>query len=180
MILSTFSCTYSVQFSCSVMSNSLQPHELQHARLLYPSPTPRACSNLYPSSWWCHPAISSSVVPFSSCPQSLPALGSFPKWLLWLVPPNSDLFCHLYSCRAHEECLDYLLDSQGSSHCPSSELRFGSDTHPPQVLKEGSLHVLNSLYEDVIVFKMWVVLFFRYGEANWSGAGACWKDSFCF
>ena len=51
-------------------------------------------------------------------------------------------------------------------HCLSSELRFGSDTHPPRVLKEGSLHVLNSLCEDVIVFKMWVLLFFRYGEAN--------------
>ena len=68
----------SVQFSHSVMSNSLQPHESQHARSPYPSPTPRFYSNSYPSSLWCHPAISSSVVPFSSCPQSLPASGSFP------------------------------------------------------------------------------------------------------
>ena len=65
-------------FSCSVMSNSLQPHKLQHARLPSPSPSPRACSNSGPSSWWCHPTISSSVVPFSSCPQSFPASGSFP------------------------------------------------------------------------------------------------------
>ena len=55
----------SVQFSHSVVSNSLQPHGLQHARLLCPSPTPRACSNSCPSSRWCHPTISSSVVPFS-------------------------------------------------------------------------------------------------------------------
>ena len=67
----------SVQFSCSVVSDSLQPHELQHARPPCPSPTPRVHSNSHPSSWWCHPAISSSVVPFSSCPQSLPASESF-------------------------------------------------------------------------------------------------------
>ena len=60
------------------MSNSLQPHELQHGRLPCPSSTPRACWNLCPSSWWCHPTISSSVVPFSSCLQSFPASGSFP------------------------------------------------------------------------------------------------------
>ena len=68
----------SVQFSCSVVSNSLQPHELQHARPLCPSPTPGVHSNSCPSSQWCHPAISSSVIPFSSCPQSLPASESFP------------------------------------------------------------------------------------------------------
>ena len=68
----------SVQFSCSVMSDSLWHHESQHTRLPCPSPTLRVYSNSCPSSWWCHPAISSSVVPFSSCPQSLPASGSFP------------------------------------------------------------------------------------------------------
>ena len=62
-----------VQFSCSVMSNSLQPHELQHARPPCPSPTRRVHLNSCPSSQWCHPAISSSFVPFSSCPQSLRA-----------------------------------------------------------------------------------------------------------
>ena len=61
------------------MSNSLQLHGLQHARLPCPSPTPRAYSNSYPSRWWCHLTISSSVVPFSSCLQSFPASGSFPK-----------------------------------------------------------------------------------------------------
>ena len=68
----------SVQFSHSVMSGSLRPHELQHARPPCPSPTPRVHSVSRPSSQWCHPAISSSVVPFSSCPQSLPASESFP------------------------------------------------------------------------------------------------------
>ena len=69
---------HSVQFSCSVMSDSLRPHELQHARPPCPSPTPRVHSNSRPSSQWCHPAISSSVNAFSSCPQSLPASESFP------------------------------------------------------------------------------------------------------
>ena len=67
----------SAQFSRSVMSNTLQPHELQHARLPCPSPTPGVHPNPCPSSRWCHPAISSSVVPFSSCPQSFPGSGSF-------------------------------------------------------------------------------------------------------
>ena len=66
-----------VQFSRSVMSDSLRPHELQHARPPCPSPTPRVHSNSCPSSRWCHPAISFSVVPFSSYLQSFPASGSF-------------------------------------------------------------------------------------------------------
>ena len=68
----------SVQFSHSAMSDSLRPHESQHARPPCPSPIPRIHSNSRPSCRWCHPAISSSVVPFSSCPQSLPASESFP------------------------------------------------------------------------------------------------------
>ena len=67
---------------CLVMSNYLQPHELQHARLPCPSPSPRYCPSSCPLSWWCHPTISSSVIPFSSYLQSFPASGSFPvSWL---------------------------------------------------------------------------------------------------
>ena len=73
-----FICLTSVQCSRSVMSNSLQPHGLQHARLPCPSSTPRAYSNSCPLSRWSHPTISSSVVPFSSRLQSFPAPGSFP------------------------------------------------------------------------------------------------------
>ena len=68
----------SVQFSRTVVSDSLRPHEPQHARPPCPSPTPGIHPNPCPSSRWCHPTISSSVVPFSSCPQSFPASGSFP------------------------------------------------------------------------------------------------------
>ena len=68
----------SVQFSFSVVSDFLQPHGPQHTRLPYPLPAPRIYSNSCLLSQWCHPAISSSVIPFSSCPQSFPASGSFP------------------------------------------------------------------------------------------------------
>ena len=77
MDLFTFLMFSSVQFNHSVVSDSLLPHGLQHASLPCPSLTPRACSNSCPSSWWCHPIISSSVVPFCSRPQSFPASGSF-------------------------------------------------------------------------------------------------------
>ena len=73
-----YSVFSSVQFSHSVISDSLRPHESQHARPPCPSPTPGVHSDSCPSSWWCHPAISSSVIPLSSCPQSLPASEFFP------------------------------------------------------------------------------------------------------
>ena len=76
-ILIAFSLT-SVQFNSSLVSNSLRPHELQHTRPPCPSPTPRVYPNPCPSSRWCHLTISSSVAPFSSCPQYFPALESFP------------------------------------------------------------------------------------------------------
>ena len=78
LIKEAFQNAYSVQFSRSVVSDSLQPHEPQHARPLCPSPTPGVHPNPCPLSWWCHPTISSCVVPFSSCLQSFPASGSFP------------------------------------------------------------------------------------------------------
>ena len=80
IIICTNAC--SVQFSHSVMSNSLRPHEPQHTRPPCPSPAPGVHPNPCPLSWWCHPTISSSVVPFFSCPQSFPTSGSFQmSWL---------------------------------------------------------------------------------------------------
>ena len=75
---------HSIQFSHSVVSDSLWPHGPQHTRPPCPSPTSRACSNSYPSSQWCHPTISSSVIPFSACLQSFPASGSFPMSQLFV------------------------------------------------------------------------------------------------
>ena len=77
MLANIIKFTKSAQFSHSVVSDSLQPHEPQHTRSPCPSPTPGVYPNSCPSSWWCHPAISSSVIPFSSCPQSFPTSGSF-------------------------------------------------------------------------------------------------------
>ena len=70
--------SHSLQFSHSVVSDSLSPRGLQHARPPCPSAAPKACSNPCPSSWWCHPTILTSVIPFSSCLQSFPASESFP------------------------------------------------------------------------------------------------------
>ena len=66
-----------VHFSHTVVSDSLQPHGMEHTRFPYQSPTPRACTKSYPLNWWCHPTNSSSIIPFSSCLQSFPASGSF-------------------------------------------------------------------------------------------------------
>ena len=85
------------QFSCSVVSDSLQPHGQQHTRLPHPSPTPGACSNSCASSWWCHPSISSSVVPFFSCLQSYPASESFPMSQLFASGSQSISFSNEYS-----------------------------------------------------------------------------------
>ena len=98
-----YKMSWSVQFSRSVLSDSLRPHELQHSRPPCPSPISGVHPNSCPSSQWCHPAISSSGVPFSSCPQSLPASESFPmSWLFawggqsigvsaltWVLPKNT-------------------------------------------------------------------------------------------
>ena len=84
MRITTPAHSSSVHFSCSIVSDSLRPHESQHARPPCLSPTPRVHSNSCLSSWWCHPTISSSVVPFSSCPQSFPASESFPMSQLFV------------------------------------------------------------------------------------------------
>ena len=79
----------SVQFSHSIVSNSLRPHELQHSRPPCPLPTPRVHPNSCPLNWWCHPTISSSVISFSSCLQSCPASGSFPMSQLFTLGGQS-------------------------------------------------------------------------------------------
>ena len=96
MVIFMFANVCPVQFSHSVMSYSLQPHESQHARPPCPSPTPGVHSDSRPSSQWCHPAISSSIVPFSSCPQSLPASESFPMSQLFAWGGHGTLFSEWY------------------------------------------------------------------------------------
>ena len=104
--------TNSVQFSHSVMSDSLQPHKSQHARPPYPSQTPRVYPNSCPSSWWCHPAISSSVVPFSSCPQSFSASGSFQMSQLftWGGQSIGSFSFNISSSNAHPGLISFRID----------------------------------------------------------------------
>ena len=97
-------------FSRSVVSNSLQPCGLEHARVPCPSPSPRVCSNSCPLSWWCHPTISSSVVPFSSYLQSFPASGSFPM-LLCMIQIFSVMW-HVSWCSSHPVATVFELQHQ--------------------------------------------------------------------
>ena len=106
----------SVQLSRSVVSNSLRPHELQHTRPPCPSPTPGVHSDLCPSSQWCHPDISSSVVPFSSCPQSLPTSESFPMSQLFTWGGQSTGVSAFASC----------LPKKSQGWCPSEWTNFTS------------------------------------------------------
>ena len=123
--INTFNNNYhillcSAQFSHSVVSDSLQPHGLQHARLPCPSPTPGVYSNSCPLSWWCHPAISSSVVHFSSCLQSFPALGSFPVLMYgrerWTIRKAEHRRIDVFNCGVGEDSWE----SHGLQGDPSS------------------------------------------------------------
>ena len=94
LLLSKFSFLFSLLlFSRSVVFKSLQPHGLQYARLPYPSPSPRACSNSCPLSWWCHSTTLSSVIPFSSCLQSFPTSGW--SWLFTSITIISNYIVYL-------------------------------------------------------------------------------------
>ena len=109
------------QFSRSVVSDSLWLHESQHARPPCASPAPGVYSDSCPSSWWCHPAISSSIIPFSSCPQSLPALGSFPmsrlfEWGGQSIGVSASASVLLVNTQDWSPCS--LRDSQESSPIP--------------------------------------------------------------
>ena len=107
--------------SVAQLPDSLWPHGMQHARLPCPSPTPGACSNSCPLSWWCHLTISSSVVPFSSCLQSFPASGSFPVSQYWSfsfsISPSNE-YSGLISLRIDWLDLLAVQDSQESSPTP--------------------------------------------------------------
>ena len=100
---------YLLLFSHSVVSESLWPRGLQHTRLPCPSPTPRACSNSCPLSRWCHPTISPSVIPFSSCHQSFPASGSFPVSQFFASGGQSVSFS-ISSSNEYSELISFKID----------------------------------------------------------------------
>ena len=142
-----------VQFSRSVMSDSLQPHKLQHARPPCPSPTPRIHPNSCASSWWCHPAISSSVVPFSSCLQSLPASGSFPVSQLFTWGGQSIGSFHFSISPSNEyPGTDFLQNGLVGSPCSPRDSQESSPT--PQFKSINSL-VLSFLHSPALNIHTW-------------------------
>ena len=126
----------SVQFSRSVVFNSLRPHASQHAMPPCPSPTPRVYPNSCPSSRWCHPAISSSVVPFSSCPQSPPASESFPMSQLFAWGGQSTGVSALASFLPKK--------SQGWSPCSPRDSQESSPTPQFKSINSLALRLLHS------------------------------------
>ena len=134
----------SIQFSCSVVSDSLQPHESQHTRPPCPSPNPRVHSNSRPSSRWCHPAISSSVVPFSSCPQSLPASWSFPVSQLFAWGGQSPGVSALASVLPWTPKTDLLQNGLVGSPCSPRDSQESSPTPQFKSINSSVLSFLHS------------------------------------
>ena len=141
MILIKFA---SVQFSHSVVSDSLWPHELQHSRPPCPSPCPGVYSNSCPSSWWCHPAISSSVIAFSSCPQSLPASESFPMSQLFAWGGQSTGVSALASFPQRNPRADLLQNGLVGSPCSPTDSQESSPTPQFKSIDSLALSFLHS------------------------------------
>jgi len=134
----------SVQFSRSVVSDSLRPHESQHARPPCPSPTPGVHSDARPSSQWCHPAISTSVVPFSSCPQSLPASESFPMSQHFAWGGQSTGVSALASFLPKKSWADLLQNGLPGSPCSPRDLQESSPTPQFKSINSSALSFLHS------------------------------------
>ena len=134
----------SVHFSHSVASDSLQPHELQHARPPCPSPTPGVHSYSRPSSPWCHPAISSSVIPFSSCSQSLPASESFPMSQLFAWGGQSIGVSTLASVLPKNTRTDLLKNGLVGSPCSPRGSQESSPTSQFKSINSSVLSLLHS------------------------------------
>ena len=134
----------SVQFSLSVVSDSLWPHESQHARPPWPSPTPGVHSNSHPSSPWCHPAISSLVVPFCSCPQSPPASESFPMSQLFTWGGLSTAVSALASVLPKKSRADLLQNGLVGFPCSPRDSQESSPTPQFKRINSSALSLLHS------------------------------------
>ena len=134
----------SVQFSHSVVSDSLQPHELQHARPLCPSPTPGVYPNPCPSSWWCHPAISSSVFPFFSWAQSFPASGSFQMSQFFVSGAQVLEFQLQHQSFQWTPRTDLLWDGLVGSPCSPRDSQESSSTPQVKSINSSALSFLHS------------------------------------
>ena len=134
----------SVQFSHSVVSNSLWPHESQHTRPPCPSPTPGVHPDSRPLSQWCHPAISSSAIPFSSCPQSLPASESFPMSQLFAWGGQSTAVSALASFLPKKSQADLLQNGLVGSPCSPRDSQESSPTPQFKSINSPALSLLHS------------------------------------
>ena len=134
----------SVQFSHSVVSDFLWPHELQHAKIPCPSPTPRVHSDSCPSSQWCHPAISPSVILFSSCPQSLPASGSFPMSQLFAWGGQGTGVSGLHPSFQRNPRADLLQNGLVGSPCSPRDSQESSPTPQFKTINSLALSFLHS------------------------------------
>ena len=154
----------SVQFSCSVVSDPLQPHEPQHARPPCPSPTPRVYSNSCPVSRWCHPAISSSAFPFSSCPQSLLASGPFPMSQLFTWGGQSIGVSVQHQSFQWTPRTDLLYDGLAGSPCSPRDSQEFSPT--PQFKSRQTCFI--TLPTEVHLVKCMIFPVVMYGCENWA------------
>ena len=136
--------TSSVQFSRSVQPDFLRPHELQHARPPCPSPTPGVHSDSRPSSHWCHPAISSSVIPFFSCPQSLPASESFPMSQIFEWGGQILEFQSQYHSFQRNPRADLLQNGLLGSPCSPRDSQGSSPTPQFESINSSALSLLHS------------------------------------
>ena len=143
-LINVNSSVQSVQFSCSVVPDSLRPHGLQHPRPPCPSPTAGVHSNSRPLSWWCHPAISSSVIPFSSCPQSLPASESFPMSQLFASGGQSTRVSALASFLPKNTQTDLLQNGLVGSPCSPWDSQESSPTPQFKSINSSALSFLHS------------------------------------
>ena len=141
----------SVEFSHSVMSDSLWPHESQHNRPPCPSPTPRVHADSHPLSRWCHPAISSWVVPFSSCPQSLPASETFPMSQLFAWGGQSTGVSALASFLPRNPRVDLLQNGLVGSPCSPRDSQESSPTPQFKSINSSALSFLHSPTHTSIV-----------------------------
>ena len=159
MTLYFYFCISSVQFSHSVVSNSLWPHEPQHARPPCPSPTPGVHPNPCLLSQWCHPAVSSSVVPFSSCLQSLPASGSFP------MSQGCSMSCKSSTAQPTTGPV-FSLGSWPRLHIPSCSPIWVRSLLFPSDISEHSLSI-EQLYSSSEVVFWWYLSVSHPGEYRW-------------
>ena len=136
------------KISSSVMSDSLQPHELQHARPPCPSPTPGVQWDSHPSSQWCHPAISSSGITFSSCPQSLPASESFPMSQLFTLggPKYWSFSFSIIPSKEHPGLISFRMELVGSPCSP----RDSQESSPTPQFKSINFSALSFLHSPIL------------------------------